>query len=267
MMVIEPMSPPPPGAFQLPSLGDAPINADDYPTNPDTVYVCCVLTGNWPGEFKAARKVVPDLGAHYVRSLYEQVTRWAPRNVPWRFLCFTDRPEIPGVTCRPLLPGVYSYFNKLQLFRDSAFPSGSRVIFFDLDTWIVGDWSPLAQVALDRPVFLRNEWDGKSLPATGVMIWRAGDLLTTRLWDSFAPQAQDRPPYKPVLGDGLLIRTEEEWIHQWVVPFGEWQAWQNFLPGHFSSAKRDATMGKTVVYFHGRPRPHEVPGAPQYVRV
>lgn len=252
------MEPPPPGAHQLPSIGDAPANAEDYPTDPDTVWACCVLTGNWPGDFKAARKVVPDLGAHYVRSLYEQVSRWAPRNIPWRFVCFTDRCEIPGVPTRSLLPGVYSYFNKLQLFASGAFPVGSRVLFFDLDTWIVGDWTPLAQVALNFPVYLCNEWDGRRLPATGVMSWRAGDL--SHIWEDFVPHAQGRPPF----AGHKCIRTEEEWIHQYT---DECFYWQGLLPGYFSSAKRDAVKGKSVVYYHGRPRPHEDRNAPQYVRI
>lgn len=256
------MPPPPPGAHQLPSIGDAPLSASEYPTALETTYVACVLTGNWPGEFKAARKLVPDLGAHYVRCLYEMVSRWAPRNLAWRFVCFTDRCEIPGVPTRPLLPGVYSYFNKLQLFSGEAFPVGARVIYFDLDTRIVGDWTPLAQVTLSWPVFLRNMWDGARLPASGVMSWRAGEL--SYIWDGFAGVADLRPPYGRVRGAGLGVRTDEEWIHQYT---DAWRAWQDLLPGAFSSYKRDEKCGSIVQYFHGRPRNHEVPGQPQYVRV
>jgi hypothetical protein len=261
------MSQPPLGASQMPSVGDAPVNADGYPTAPDTVYFACVLTGNWPGEFKAARKVHADLGAHYVRCLYEMVSRHAPRNTPWRFVCFTDRAEIPGVPCRPILPGLYSYFSKLFLFSSEAFPVGARVIYFDLDTRIVGDLTPLTQVALDNTAFfLRNEWDGRHLPASGVMSWIAGKM--TGVWRHFEPVCQQRPPYESLVANQhtLGIRTDEEWLHQWYGT-GGWSSWQDTLPGHFSSAKRDTVPGKTVIYYHGRPRPHEDPQAPQYVRI
>lgn len=277
------MSAPPPGAVQCPSIGDKPINAkEDFPEPPETVQVCCVLVGDWPGASRRDKERCADLGAHYVECLYSMLCRYAPRNVPWRFTCFTDRRNIEGIPCKPIPSGIYSYFNKLYLFSADIWPVGTRVLYLDLDTCVVADWSPLATLPLDKVVMLRDLW-AQRMPASGLMSWRVSKQ-TASVWNDYAPFVGRRPPYthpRPspsfpgVPGIPTEVRTDEHWINHYLMP-DKWAAFQELLPGHFLSYKydvtrvmrRDGTKGDRlspvaaraagVVYFHGRPRPHEV---------
>jgi hypothetical protein len=249
--------------------------------------VCCVLVGDWPGSNVAYRALVPDLGAHYVQKLKGMLDKYAPADLNWRFTCFTDRVTINGVSCRPVPQGLYSYFNKLWLFSPSSFPIGSRCLFFDLDTCMVGDWEPLTKLPLDKPIFLRDLW-AEPVLATGLMSWLT-TLDTQRIWNDFEPLSNRRPPYfRPTLaksGNGTIdVRTDEQWLYPYF-PTGSWSAFQDLLPGMFASYKVDilCSMRRNgeimpamtaeraralrVVYFHGRPRPHEVkaPWNPYYL--
>ena len=247
-------------------------------TNDSVVEVCCVLVGDWPGSNVAYRSKVADLGAHYVIQLKAMLDKWAPPSLNWRFTCWTDRPSIPGINTQPMPTGLYSYFNKLWLFSPQTFPIGSRVLFLDLDTCVVGDWSPLATIPLDKPVFLRDLW-AEPVLATGLMSWRT-TLATQRIWHDFEPVSLRRPPYGHPIparsGSGQMeVRTDEHWLYRYF-PKGSWNAFQDELPGMFASYKVDiaCTMRRNgevsppmtaerakalrIVYMHGRPRPHEI---------
>jgi hypothetical protein len=173
---------------------------------------------------------------------------------------------------------MWSYFNKIWLFSEDAFPLNSRVLFLDLDTCIVGDWSPLCKVPIDKPVMLKDLW-AFPMPASGLMSWRA-TAATQPIWTDFKPWSLKRPPYfhQTQIGWGRgqnEIRTDEQWLFNYLLP-DKWHAFQFLLPGMLASYKMDivCTMkqnGRTndpmtaeraknlrVVYFHGRPRPHEV---------
>lgn len=278
------MSAPPAGSTQQQSLGDKPANAPADYHPPDVVQVCCVLTGDWPGSSAKVRERCPDLGAHYVECLYAMVSRFAPPNIKWSFTCFTDRPTIPGIHCRPIHPRMWSYFAKLYLFSPECFPLNSRVLFFDLDTCLVRSWLPLAEVPLEKIVMLRDIW-AQAMPASGVMSWRVTSD-TQRIWKDFEPSAQTRPPYThphpkrfpPNVPTPIHvgIRTDEQWLHHYTV-HNQWTAWQDLCPGEFLSYKyniqrsmnvsgrpgapplteEDARKAR-VIYFHGHPRPHQV---------
>ena len=286
---VEGMGPPPAGCARHSHIGTQPLNAkDDFPApeSPEAVQVCCVLTGDWPGASQDIRQKCPDLGAHYVRVLYETLSKFAPVNTEWRFTCFTDRPTIEGIpetSCRSIPDRLYSYFSKLYCFSKDAFPLNSRVLFLDLDTAVVKNWTPLARLPLDKIVMLKDVW-AQSMPASGIMSWGA-TLATQRIWTDFAPQSKLRPPYShptprrfpPGVPSPILssIRTDEHWMHHYTV-HNDWRAIQDLLPGEIVSYKYDVvrTMRRDgskhellseeaarkirVVYFHGRPRPHEV---------
>lgn len=84
----------------------------------------------------------------YVERLRNMVRRHL--KVPHAFVCLTDRPErCEGVTFinRADL-GLPGWWLKMALF-EKRWREGSHVIFFDLDTVIVGDLAPLAQIAAE----------------------------------------------------------------------------------------------------------------------
>jgi|GEM_PF-5437744 len=255
-----------------PEGGEA-IAEVDVPASNEIVQVCCLLSGHWPGSSAAVRERCDDLGAHYVRTLQAMVRKFAPDDVEWEFTCFTDRDKIEGVSCQPIARGLEGYFNKLYLFSPKAFPQGSRVLFFDLDTCIVRNWGPLAKEPIDKPVMLRDAWwHDDRRPASGVMSWEANDVTNT-IWNLFP-------------GNGIAprgIRTDEDWLRP-ILDVTGWYAWQELLPEQFFSYKihvsgimktqhspppftREQAGSARVIYFHGLPRPHSVkmPWNPLYL--
>ena len=221
-------------------------------------YVCTVLTDRWPDG------KVSDLGERYVVTLYEMIRKFAAYGADWSFTCLTDREAITGVSCLPVPKGIWTCFSKLYLFSTQAFPVGARILFFDLDTCLTGSWEPLTRVPLDKMVMLRNKVVSLTLPASGVMSWRVTPD-TQRIWSEFEPLARKRPPYTHPRTEGWSmpkeIRTDEHWLYKYLQP-DNWVGWQDLLPNTFSSYKEEIVRyGKNttpIVYFHGRPRPHEV---------
>lgn len=287
----EGMPPPPAGSVQLASIGDLPAGADpnssQHASSPDMVNIACLLTGSWPHPTPALRQKVPDLSERYVEHLYAGVSRFMPPNIPWRFTCFTDREpqHMPGIPTHKLPGGYNGWFNKLYLFSPEAYPAGARVLYFDLDTAITGNLARLATASLDVPILLRDVW-ASAHAASGVMSFRAGPALHP-VWAEFRNRGLHPPPYTAVAarlkagtayqeGKGRMIRTDEQWLHQYLYP-DNWAGWQDiFGETALVSYKKNilgmnsgkgwraprgwkpADTDTSVVYFHGVPRPHDV---------
>ena len=79
-------------------------------------------------------------GKKYVEILYDMVRRNLSEKVEGRFLCFTDdeTPYNEGIIKKSLPGGLKGWWNKLYLFKDGLFDDGDLVVYFDLDTCIVG---------------------------------------------------------------------------------------------------------------------------------
>ncbi|MCA1452838.1 hypothetical protein I6F35_06335 [Bradyrhizobium sp. BRP22] len=85
-------------------------------------------------------------GMEYVTRLRNMVARHLPR--PYTMVCLTDQPErCSGVAFVDIavlqLPG---WWGKMALF-EPAWRDRTKVIYLDLDTVIIGDLSPLTEVA------------------------------------------------------------------------------------------------------------------------
>lgn len=200
------------------------------------LHICCVQTGNYQGR-----------GAEYVNRLFDMVRRNLPAGMEGEFVCFTDDLTLDyheDITTRGVPVGLQGWWNKLSLFQPGLFPDGDRVVFFDLDTLIIG--------ALDETV----KWDGEFAmlkdfyrPGGGqssVMLWRSG--FGHHLWNEYKDAGF---PTHDVGGD-------QSWIEKRVDP-----SWlQDLFPGDFVSYKADCgkypPKGAKVIVFHGNPRPHEV---------
>lgn len=252
----------------------------------ELVNVVCVLTGAWP-------QTAPALGEDYVLNLHDGICKHL--HAEFKFTCFTDRAseKLPGIDTRSLPAGLHGWFNKLYLFSKDAFPEGSRVLYFDLDTVLLGDLELLATVDITKPVFL---WDENhpltKRAASGIMAFRSGPELYP-IWDEFesAGYARRPPPYgmsrnikHPMLGDSVWqqwidktaqrggITTDEEWLHYFIYP-AKHRLWQDVLKERTllsykwdvmglgrSRKKREHAPWTALCFFHGRPRPHEVKG-------
>lgn len=196
--------------------------------------VACVQWGNYEGR-----------GAEYVAKLFGMVARHLPAGLEWRGVCLTnDTGTVPdGIWAKMSPLHVEGWWNKIALFRDNAFPDGDRVLYFDLDTVILGS---LADVACYSGKFaaLSNIW-GDGL-ASGVMAWEAGQM--DHIWGLWERAGRPEAP-----------QGDQQWIN-FVARSSD--RLQRLYPDQFVSFKADCQDGPPdgarVVYFHGQPRPHEV---------
>jgi hypothetical protein len=186
-------------------------------------------------------------GFEYVEKLFDGIE--AHLKVPHKFWCITDDPaKIPAyVSPLPVDEGVKGWWNKIALFRPGILPAGERVLYFDLDTMIMGDLSDLAAYR-GRFGMARDFYFPHHCSST-VMAWEAGTLdHIWRVWDRCG-----RPEFQ--------IGGDQEWIES-IEPGAD--RLQDLLPDQLVSYKvscRDngfAPKGTRVVAFHGKPRPHEI---------
>lgn len=207
--------------------------------------ICCVCVG-------------PAYGNEYVEILYSMVRRNLAGGTRGRFIVFTDDPsrfsEMAGVETRQVPADLKGWWAKLYLFSPDAFPKGERVLYFDLDTVITGPLDEIA--AYDGPfAILGDVYRGpvfdKPALQSAVMAWEVGMFGTRTLqsiWDMWNFQG------RPEVAGGDQAWIEQMDLHP--------DLWQNLFPGQFRSYKVSCTeyvpKGTSVVFFHGRPRPHEV---------
>jgi uncharacterized Rossmann fold enzyme len=185
-----------------------------------------------------------------VEILYSMVRRNLSAGLRGRFTVFTDNPaafdKMAGVQTKQLPAGPQGWFNKLYLFSEHAFPKGERVLYFDLDTVITGQLDDIAAYtgffAIMRDAYRLHGWQ------SAVMAWEAGTL--DDLWLGYCNAG-----YPEIEGG------DQAWIEQFQ-PKAD--IWQKMFPKAFRSYKLECSefvpKGTSVVYFHGRPRPHEVQG-------
>ncbi len=207
-----------------------------------SLIVACLNAGNYQGR-----------GHRYVRSLHAQVAQHL--SAPHRFVAFTDDEAAypDGIETRPLpVEGLNGWFNKLSLFKAGVFQPGERVIYFDLDTYIVDSIGFMAdytgRFAMLAPYGLKDihpEFDG---PQSGTMAWEGG--FGAEIWDKFVADGMPSTPG----GDQKFINN------MGLNP----DLWQNMHPAKFASYKLDCMdsvpPGVACIGFHGLPRPHQAGG-------
>jgi uncharacterized Rossmann fold enzyme len=181
-------------------------------------------------------------GAYYVNTLYAMVRRNLPEDCAFRFECFTDDPAglHPSVTPRALPGDLTGWWNKLHLFREGVFGAGQRVIYFDLDTLIIGGIEALLQYQGD--LALLSDFYVQGGYGSGVMLWRAD--ACHGIWSHY--EAAGRP--QPTRGDQAWIET--------AYPGAD--LLQDCFPEMFASYKTQCLPlpppGTRVVCFHGEPK-------------
>jgi hypothetical protein len=140
------------------------------------------------------------------------------------------------------------WWPKIEMFKHRG-----PCLYFDLDTTIVGDITPMLDAAHNHEfIALRNL--GKDVPiGSGIMAWN-GDL--SRLYHKFARRPDlymHRYRKFPNIGDQGFIWDNNQ-VHT--------TFWQDLFPGQILSYKFEckASVPKDamVVYFHGKPRPWDV---------
>lgn len=196
----------------------------------------------------ACVKVGTRYGADYVNTLFDMVRRNLPAGHAGRFVCFTDDAAglDPAIQVRsvPKELATRGWWAKLYLFSEDAFPKGERVLYFDLDTAITGPLDAIAAYKGDFAI-LRDVYRMGGLQSSA-MAWKAGFL--TRVYKSWL-----------IAGSPDWEGGDQAWIERAIdAP----DILQDLFPGRFRSYKVECRAsipsGTSVVFFHGKPRPHEV---------
>lgn len=196
--------------------------------------VACVQTGNYLGR-----------GEEYVRRLRRDVQRHL--TIPHRFVVLTDQP-INGLT--RIEAQFKGWWEKLHIFKPGLF--NDRVLFLDLDTFIVGNIDHIARY--DGHFACPHDfWNPKGL---GPAVMLFDPSWAAFIWEEWAA---DGFPQKDPRGDQGWIENRHQGRMR-----KEVDILQDMHPGEFVSYKTSCTKGlpegARVVCFHGKPRPHEVGG-------
>lgn len=188
-----------------------------------------------------------DRGAEYVEKLFAGIDRHMP-DIPYRCVCLTDDPStLPKWVIPKTVPtGLVGWWNKVALFQPGMFEPGERVLYFDLDTIIIGDLTDIASYA-GRFAIMRDPYHPEHM-GSSCMAWEAGtvDHIWTR-WDQAG-----RPSFHP--------GGDQTWVEA-MQPKADY--WQDMFPGQVVSFKRDCWLqgripdNARMVVFHGKPRPHQ----------
>jgi hypothetical protein len=184
--------------------------------------------------------------ASWVARLKAGVAKHLP--LPHRFVCLSDV-EVPCEST-PLIHGWTGWWSKVELFRLRG-----PVLFFDLDTAIVGDLTDVAEHALDAEFTMLRDFYAPDHCGSGVMAWRE---TPGGLYDAFIadPAAMMRMP-RARMGDQAFI---EETFGQ-----GRILRWQDVVPDQIVSYKADCRAGiplnARVVCLHGEPKFADMPAS------
>lgn len=171
--------------------------------------------------------------------------RGANQHLPdHEFICLTD---VGGITPNWRAPMTHpwpGWWAKMGLFDPELFPRDRLVLYFDLDTLLLGDLTFLA------------EYDGEfgmirgfyhPVRQSGVMAWRPG-RLSDLVWEKWMEDPD---------GHISSFRGDGRWLHQHLPEEGVDQLLDLF-PGRIVSYKVDAKQGPPdgarVVCGHGKPR-------------
>ena len=179
-----------------------------------------------------------DFSPEYVQRLVESMRRHSDG---CRIVCLSDDPAVSRY-CEhvPLVNDWAGWWSKLELFNLPG-----KTVYFDLDTVIKGDLTPL--VEYPHQFTMLSDFYKPHRPASGVMAWE-GDYRY--LMDGFTMEKANE------------YRTPAKWGDQgWISERLDPDRWQDVIPGQIASYKASSKAeieAAAVVCFHGRPRPHEV---------
>ena len=213
------------------------------PTPNKGLTICCVYrTGG-------------DFTVDYVQRLHRSLTRNISK--PFHFVVLTDSKEdIPEADKIVKLKhhNWKGYWSKIELFRSGLFGLEDHVIYFDLDTVILGSIDVLTEGKLKFKMM--ESFRDPNKPASGVMMWK-GDW--SAMYDHFNKNPDRFMKVHKGDQDYIKYALKITKAHD---------------PGRVDdliqilSFKRHCTdlgppVGSPIVCFHGNPRPHIVMAEPR----
>ena len=180
-------------------------------------------------------------GGVYTREYVNRLRHSVAANLHWphQWVCLSDDPEVGTHALHENLPGWWSKFELMTL-------TGGRVLYFDLDTVIHGDITPLAYV--ERLTLLRDFYRPDGL-GSGLMMLPEADR--ERMWEHWEKSPHGHMGRFAIEGDQAVM--EQLWLDTAA-------RWQDVLPGMVVSYKAHQLVERkaaSVTCYHGQPKPHE----------
>lgn len=184
--------------------------------------------------------------ASWVARLRDGVRRHLP--IDHRFVCLSD----VDVPCERIHLKTFAYpgwWSKLELFQEVG-----PLLYFDLDTAIVGDLTEIAASAMEHPFcILRDFYRGGDCFGSGVMAWRGADVAF--VYKKFAESPE---LFMTTCRDGGDQRFLE-----FVFDRPKVKRWQDVVGDQIVSYKVHCRNGippnARVVCLHGRPKFADMP--------
>jgi hypothetical protein len=190
-----------------------------------------------------------------VNKLFRGVLR--NKTLPINFICYTDNPK--GVECetRPFLEPLPHWWYIIGLFNPAHGFIG-KTVYFDLDTVILQNIDPILSFNANFSI-LRDFYRPEGLQ-TAFISWESewGSFVWERFKAQFKPKHYDR---LLKFGGGT-----NQFIEEAVGTGKDIIRIQDEFPGmcisykvHVRDKQQSCDFDKArIVFFHGKPRPHEV---------
>jgi len=193
---------------------------------------------------------------------------------PHRFVCLTDRMGIigDGIETIPLTLGLRGWWAKMELFSLSG-----PLLYFDLDTVIVGNIDALdvALHGLQDMLVVRDFYS--QLPSSGILGWPRGynaHAVIERFGaDSIGPRYSEANNAIYLRTKSGNYRGDQDWLRAHIFNNGSKPVFaQDVQPGIVSykvdvrqNRGQQLPVSASVVCFHGQPRPRDVLPQPDWL--
>jgi len=145
------------------------------------------------------------------------------------------------------------WWAKLELFKPDRF--SGPVLYFDLDTLLIGDLSEIASAAAEHDLIMLRDFCRPGGLGSGVMAWRSQEAVAP-LYGAFTARPRMFMECHRVGGDQEFIEVR---AHLKKVAH-----WQDVVPGQIVSYKADACeraapAAARVMCLHGKPKFTDMP--------
>lgn len=191
--------------------------------------------------------------AEYVNKLFRGISRNTTKE--FLFTCYTENTiDIdPNLNCQPLPLDLGDWHNKIGLYNSKLYNNEDQIFYFDLDTVIVGNLDEILSYRGDF-IILRDPYREKFF-GSGLMSWKP--LAVNHMYQNYVSEGTYQK----------LARGDQGWPE---LQYPTADIWQDLFPSKIISYKCNVIGSPrysyppgdlstaSIVYFHGKPRPHEV---------
>lgn len=178
-----------------------------------------------------------------------------------RFVCLSDM-AVSGVEVIPLINNWPRWWSKIELFRPGILRD--TVLYFDLDTIIVGDLERIAR--FPHTFTMAHEYYRPQHLCSTAMAWDGDSTLSLGIYEAFARNPArhmrrcdvDLPKINRMIGDQAFIETHLENLEMKPVTFMGLFGERTIASYKVHECHAAPPVDAVAVAFHGKPKPHQI---------